>query len=175
VEVCNVEGKMRTTSPALWWAIALERVFPRNGFCWHYLKSNHLSVSIRTWFLCWTKTTNSRLKYEVVSKSFRTGRLEREVQMVQLSATRCSCITILWVSLVYFIAITLNVASQRVFIVVYFAIDSVRKLLDTPSYMDLATEPLFYLVDSIETDGKQENDRKRRTSYWSLHVVKLCT
>jgi len=28
-------------------------------------------------------------------KSFRTGRLERELQMVQLSATRCSCIAIL--------------------------------------------------------------------------------
>jgi hypothetical protein len=33
--------------------------------------------------------------YEDVSKSFRTGRLERELQMVQLSATRCSCIAIL--------------------------------------------------------------------------------
>jgi hypothetical protein len=31
-------------------------------------------------------------------------------------------------------AITLFVASQRVFIVVYFVIDSVRKFLDTPSY-----------------------------------------
>jgi len=42
--------------------------------------------------------------------------------MVQLSATRCSCIAILWVSLVSFAAITLCVASQRVFIVasVYF-------------------------------------------------------
>jgi hypothetical protein len=29
---------------------------------------------------------------------------------------------------------TLRVASQRVFVVVYFVIDSVRKLLDTPSY-----------------------------------------
>jgi hypothetical protein len=28
--------------------------------------------------------------YDGVSKSFRTGRLERELQMVQLSATRCS-------------------------------------------------------------------------------------
>jgi hypothetical protein len=65
--------------------------------------------------------------YEGVSKSFRTGRLERELQMVQLSATRCSCIAILWVSLVGFAAITLSV--------VYFAIDSVRKLLDTPSYI----------------------------------------
>jgi hypothetical protein len=44
--------------------------------------------------------------------------------MVQLSATRCSCIAILWASLVSFSAITLCVASQRVFIVVsvYFVI-----------------------------------------------------
>jgi hypothetical protein len=35
---------------------------------------------------------------------------------------------------VSFVAITLCVASQRVFVVVYFVIDSVRKLLDTPSY-----------------------------------------
>jgi hypothetical protein len=34
-----------------------------------------------------------------------------------------------------FAAITLCVASQRVFIVVYFVIDSVRKLLVTPSYI----------------------------------------
>jgi hypothetical protein len=33
--------------------------------------------------------------YESISKSFRTGRLEGELQMVQLSATRCSCIAIL--------------------------------------------------------------------------------
>jgi hypothetical protein len=37
---------------------------------------------------------------------------------------------------VTFAAITLCVASERVFVVVvaYFVIDSVRKLLDTPSY-----------------------------------------
>jgi hypothetical protein len=58
--------------------------------------------------------------YEDLSKYFRTGHLERELQVVQLSATRCSCIAILWVSLVSFAAITLCVASQRVFIVVYF-------------------------------------------------------
>jgi hypothetical protein len=57
-------------------------------------------------------------KHAGVSKSFRTGRLERELQMVQLYATRCSCIAILWVSLVSFAAIKLCVASQRVFIVV---------------------------------------------------------
>jgi hypothetical protein len=56
--------------------------------------------------------------------------------MVQLSVTTCNFIAILWVSLVSSAAITLCVASsQRVFIVlrVYFVIDSVWKLLDTPS------------------------------------------
>jgi hypothetical protein len=74
--------------------------------------------------------------YEGVSKSLRTGRLERELQMVQLSATRFSCIAILWVSLVSFAAVTLCVASQRVFVVVSVSIvtDSVLKLVDTPSY-----------------------------------------
>jgi hypothetical protein len=57
-------------------------------------------------------------RYEGVSKSFRTGRLERELQMVQLFATVCSCIAVLWVILVSFATITLCVASQRVFVVV---------------------------------------------------------
>jgi hypothetical protein len=63
------------------------------------------------------------------------GCLEWELQMVQLSATRCSCITILWVSLVSFATITLCVASEWVFIVVsvYFVTYSVWKLLDTPN------------------------------------------
>jgi hypothetical protein len=74
--------------------------------------------------------------YDGVSKSFRTDRLERELQMVQLSVTGCSYIAIFWVSLVSFAA----VASQWMFIVVvvvvvYFFIESVRKLLDTPSYL----------------------------------------
>jgi hypothetical protein len=55
--------------------------------------------------------------------------------MVRLSATKRSCIAILCVSLVSFTAIIVCVASQQVFIVViYFVIDSVRKLVDTPSY-----------------------------------------
>jgi hypothetical protein len=65
--------------------------------------------------------------------------------MVQLSATRCSFIAILWVSLVSFIAITLCVASQRVFVVVYFVIDSVRKLLDTPLYHGEMQDFLYHL------------------------------
>jgi hypothetical protein len=53
--------------------------------------------------------------YEGSSKSFRTGCPERELQMVQLSATRCSFIAILWASLVSFAAIILCVASQCFF------------------------------------------------------------
>jgi hypothetical protein len=42
---------------------------------------------------------------------------------------------------VSFAAITLHVASQRVFIIVnvYFVTDTVRKLLDTPSYFKIQT------------------------------------
>jgi hypothetical protein len=59
--------------------------------------------------------------------------------MLHLSASRCSFIAILLVSLVSFASITLCVASQRAFIVVsmYFVIDSVRKLLDPHSYSQL--------------------------------------
>jgi len=72
--------------------------------------------------------------YEGVSKSFRIGLLERELQMLQLYATRCRCFAILWASLVSLAAIILCIASQRLFIVaVYFVIDSVRKVLDIPS------------------------------------------
>jgi hypothetical protein len=56
--------------------------------------------------------------YKSVSRSFRTGSLKREMQMIQLSTNRCSYIAVLWVSLVSFAFITLCVASQRVFIVV---------------------------------------------------------
>jgi hypothetical protein len=51
-----------------------------------------------------------------------------------LSTTACSCIAVLSVSLMSFAAITLCVASQVfVVVIVYFVIDSVRKLLDTLS------------------------------------------
>jgi hypothetical protein len=53
--------------------------------------------------------------------------------MVEISATRCSWIAILQVSLVSFATVTLCVASQRVFIVVYFVIDSRQETFDTPS------------------------------------------
>jgi hypothetical protein len=76
--------------------------------------------------------------------------------MVQLSATRCSCIAILWVIVVSFAAITLCVAFQRTVpkVSVYFVIDLVRKLLDTPSYTrnvkpNLNTRPSSDVVWSL--------------------------
>jgi hypothetical protein len=104
-----------------------------------YLNSNAKHLMIIS-SCCLEELANTRTImmyiYEGVTKSFRTGRLERELQMVQLPATRCSCIAILLVSLVSFAAITLCVASQRVFVLsVYFIIHSVRKLLDIPSML----------------------------------------
>jgi hypothetical protein len=83
---------------------------------------------------CRTEGTSIEKRTQGVSKSFRTGRLERERQMVQPSATKCSCIAILWVILVSFVAITICVARQRVS-VVNFIIDWAQKLLHTLSYL----------------------------------------
>jgi hypothetical protein len=73
---------------------------------------HHLIHTLRArWIMYWKVII---MRYGDVSKSFLTGRQERKLQMVQLSATRRSYIAILWVSLVSFAAITLCVASQRV-------------------------------------------------------------
>jgi hypothetical protein len=88
--VCSVSGlPLRYWGcPPPWW------LKPSQGHCERY--------------------SNPWSEYQGVSKSFRTGRLERELQMVQLSATRCSWIAVFWVSLVSFDA------SQRVFLVVVY-------------------------------------------------------
>jgi len=112
----------------LCWFIFVSQIFP----CYERDKSLKITdcfSSEHGWCLtCHWKSTNLTFSwqfnlYEGVSKNFRTGHLERELQMVELSTTKCSCIAILWVSLVNFTAITLYVAPQRVFIVavvVYF-------------------------------------------------------
>jgi hypothetical protein len=74
--------------------------------------------------------------------------------MLQLFATRCSCIAILCVILVSFAAIMICVASQRMFIVVsvYFVIDSVRKRLDTLSYgVGLVFEKALDWIPTVAT------------------------
>jgi hypothetical protein len=116
------------------------------------------------------------LKYESVTKSFRTGRLEQELQMVQLSATRCSCIAILWVSLVSFAAIPLYVASQRMFIVfVYFVIDSVRKLLDTTSCVSTLTVVCRALLRPLSPSSTQHVTflHRSNTHVRSKHQIHL--
>jgi hypothetical protein len=63
-----------------------------------------------------------RLKKYLLERSATHNNKENQkytsarTKMVQLSATRCSCIAILWVSVVSFATITLCVASQRVFL-----------------------------------------------------------
>jgi hypothetical protein len=49
---------------------------------------------------------------------------------------------------VSFAVITLCVASLRMFIVVYFVIDSVRKLLDTSSYAYVQFDTCFVFLNS---------------------------
>jgi hypothetical protein len=56
-----------------------------------------------------------------------------------------------------FAAIALRVASQRVFIVVYFVIDSVRKLLDIPSYLGV----LGKMITSVLIWDRLSGIRKR--------------
>jgi hypothetical protein len=67
---------------------------------------------------------NVHREYEGVSKSFRTGRLKRDLRMVQRSANSCSSSAILWVSLVSFAAIILCVASQRMFGIVLISLST---------------------------------------------------
>jgi hypothetical protein len=115
------------------------------------LLSVHRTWAVYAWTFIGTRGLLQTFKrspqfiYEGISKSFPTGHLERELQIVQLSATKYSCIAILWVSLVSFAAIRLCVDSQRVFIVVvHFVIDSVRKLFDKPSYCWVQLYCMFF-------------------------------
>jgi hypothetical protein len=94
--------------------------------------------------------------YDRVSKSFRTGRLEWELQMIQLSATMCSCIAILWVSLVSFAAITLYITFQGVFIVVGI-------------YFVRAQSGNFWIHSHIFT-GDRQAENKGIDTYTEQHV-----
>jgi hypothetical protein len=142
--------------------------------------SSHLIVTVPAYPLLqaddmtdWTKSFQTMVHghsavipglYEGESKSFRTGRPERKLQMVCLSATRCSCIAICesvwWV----FPPITLYVAFQRLFIVVsvYIVINSVRKLLNTSYSLssNCSTERIV-LLDFIHRLVSQEQTKLR--------------
>jgi hypothetical protein len=109
------------------------------------------------------QSSRDQVTYERVSKRFRTGRLERKLQMVKLSATRYSCIAILWVILVSFAAISLCIASQRV----------IRKVKCTFRYR-LSPETLWYTLleiifgsrNGIITDGTRRGRNSIQNSIY---------
>jgi hypothetical protein len=76
-----------------------------------------------------------RSKYEGASKNLRIGRLERGQQMVQLSATMYSCIAIVSQYSEFCPHNPLCHFSMSVYYCCLFHYDSVRKLLDIPSYV----------------------------------------
>jgi hypothetical protein len=112
----------------------------------YHIITQHEKQKATTWiFITHHENLKSYMKcccflYEGVSESFQASCLEQELQMLQLSATRCNCITILWVSLVSFAAITLCIASQWVFVVLLFVCLFhywiSPETLDTPSYRE---------------------------------------
>jgi hypothetical protein len=135
---------MNCFSPNTWLALeplfVYKQVFQFKHGHWNGYWVLNRAVCARTWHRtsCMElEATKCRTIYKGVPKSSRTGRLERELQTVQLSATSCSCIAIFWVSLVSFAAITLCVAFQRetTKLKLNIVIDPVRKPLDTPSYI----------------------------------------
>jgi hypothetical protein len=103
------------------------------------------------------------VNYEGVSKSFQTGRPERELQMVRLSATTCSCIAILWVSLVSFAAIILCVASHRVFIivVVYFVMTQSGNFWIHPRMLNSSSDVAVLAVGLKKVSFKQFSNTAR--------------
>jgi hypothetical protein len=130
-------------------------------------------MKLQIWFgKHWIQKSVNRVStYEGVSKRFRTGRLERELQMLQLSATRCSCIAILWVNLVSFVAITLCVASQWMFIdivVISLWLSPETFGYTRSSFLYSTATKCIYLVTSEQWvwNGKQcsdcDNHRTRR-------------
>jgi hypothetical protein len=123
LHLCRESGKYRGGQ-------LKSRVSANRGPCLPFVCTNE-SASIKNGLASWphgSVAVDWIRKMNVirgcVSKSFRTGRLERELQMVELSASKCSCVAILWVSLVSFATITLCVASQRVFIVVVISLST---------------------------------------------------
>jgi hypothetical protein len=112
--------------------------------------------------------------YGGVFKNFRTGRLQPELQMIELSATRYSFIAIFSVSLVSFSAITLCVASQRVFIVVsvYLVTNSVRKLLNTSSCINVTAKSVYQSVlFTVPPIFSAPYFGKFMSSLWRVHIL----
>jgi hypothetical protein len=92
-----------------------------------------------------------------------------KLQMLQLSAASCRCIAILWFSLVSFAAITLCVASQRVFfiVVVYLVMTQSGNFWIYTCTRDLETPKLYSYVWTLMTDDSWVT--------WSIVGVVCCS
>jgi hypothetical protein len=147
----------------------------------HLNNANYKSVCIgKTKVAMVSKYTSSNV-YENVYKSFRTGRPERELQTVQLSATRCSCIAILWVSLVSFAYINLCVASQLVLLLLLLLLLLLFISLSTQSGNVWIHPRTYYLTKSIQFRFQQSlsithvnvKDHKSTHAKMLLHIPRL--
>jgi len=119
-----------------------------------------------------------------VGPSFQTGCLKQELQMVQLSATRCSCITILWVSLVSFSTINLCVASQyqlsletfgyTLIMVKSTIVSSIKMGRNILHHMSLSMGPYESYNDNALSVSKSQWITSRympgKLTFWSPHV-----
>jgi hypothetical protein len=93
--------------------------------CWAESGSSGWRNFAPGWAAVWPRTGPGRLWHTSITSYMRvyqklSGLIawSENCKMVQLFASRCNCIAILWDSLVSFTAVTLCVASQRVFVVV---------------------------------------------------------
>jgi hypothetical protein len=76
--------------------------------------------------------------------------------MIELSATKCNCIAILWVSLVSFDAVTLCIASQRVsYCELIFRYQLSPETFGYTSYIYIYIKQLFYssFIMFVKCDG----------------------
>jgi hypothetical protein len=79
-----IHSDLKTTGEVV--IIASSNVLPRNSH--GVTETDHETCFIQ-------ESNRVTREYEGVTKSFRTGHLQREQQMVELSANRCSFIAIL--------------------------------------------------------------------------------
>jgi hypothetical protein len=99
----------------LWSSLLMHKSDRQVANTWHQIRSGSdskekIQTPIQQTEICFLLFSTHFIQLTIfllhlcVSKSFRTGHLEWELQMVQLSAIRWSCIAILWVRLVIFAA-----------------------------------------------------------------------
>jgi len=111
-------------------------------------------------FLRNVRLSSRAAKYEGVSKSFWTGRLERELHMLQLSATMCSCVAILWGRHTPLCCVSVSVY--------YCCLFRYRLSPETYGYIlvPVAYMAVVCFLSWRQTDGTYVNKTKRLSTQW---------